>query len=204
MLRRMSSYIGGRPRLSRAIRSASLFLWMSAWIIGAGGLAVIGRGISMTVQKEILSNLQTVGAVIFGIVGAWIAIIYPRTVEAIAAEELKLARKKETFLRSVMLPLKISAFVFIFALVLLPVVIVLVAVDVDSASIRSCVFISLVCCTVLQVLSVVLSLRPVFDAQDLMADKLADRDFVESVMPDAISDEDGESLAPLEAPATRN
>jgi hypothetical protein len=183
--------------VARKINKASLWrackialLYSACFLLPAlagVAIAVIGESVPMNSQKELAINLQTVGAVIFGIVGVWIAIIYPRTIEAIAAEHLEVAKKKGDFLRSVMRPLKISAGIFIASLILLPISVVLEANGLDGFTARSSFFLSLSVITALEVIAIILSLRPVWDAEDIMADKLSDRSFEESIMPDAVT-----------------
>lgn len=191
MLQWASKFGSGHPRLTKTLKFTGYVVWVSGWGLLGWILAQVGATLSLAGLKDLVVSLQTVGAVIFGIVGAWVAIIYPRTIEAIELENLKVARKKGEFLNSVMRPLVVSAIVFIFSLLLLPTVAVLVESQMDYAGLRGIFFLTLVACTFLQIYAIVLSLRPVWDVGDLMKDRLSDRTFEKTLFPNAEEERSG-------------
>ena len=147
-----------------------------------------GGSVPLPQQQSILGSLQTAGAVVFGIVGAWVAIIYPKTYDWALSKPIAIARAREQFFRACTLPMKMSCAVFLLSIIAWPIVSVLgasgvmvdaavlgasgVMVDAASASegLASRVIFGVILVLVeVQALAILWSLRPTLDAEYILA-----------------------------------
>ncbi len=141
-----------------------------------------GENVPLSQQQSILGSLQTAGAVVFGIVGAWVAIIYPKTYDWTLSKSLEIAKARERFFRSCTLPMKMSCAVFLLSIIIWPVVSVLGAgglLGADSASappsqgmVPRIIFGMILVLVEIQALAILWSLRPTLDAEDILARSL--------------------------------
>lgn len=141
-----------------------------------------GPSVSLSQQVSILANLSAVGAVIFGIVGAWVAILYPRTYEQSLDDELpnEIAEGRVAFFLKCLAPMKISCAIFIVSLFSLPAVAGFVVPEPsngvqESSFVRQCFFGVCILLTALQVYAMIQSLLPMLDSKDSLLETISRR-----------------------------
>lgn len=68
-------------------RRAALMILVSAVVLVAGWY--FGRRVILADQLRLLDSIRGVAAIIFGVVGAWIALIYPRALEEVLSRKVE-------------------------------------------------------------------------------------------------------------------
>lgn len=80
--------------------------------IGAG---IYGKEIPISTQAGILATLFQAASIIFGILGAWLAIVYPQELQNLFKKDVELGEVGD-LLKQIFIPLRISAGVVLFCI----------------------------------------------------------------------------------------
>jgi hypothetical protein len=142
--------------------AAGIFLFIAVTTIG-----LIGYKINFSTQWPIFESLRSTSAIIFGVVGAWMALVYPRAVRFIARNRnsdnvTKMAEIEDA--EVLLKPLIWSSVVLITLVLLGPISEILKHLNLPTQVneiARSLSFILLVSLSIIQVLAVIQTLRPI-------------------------------------------
>lgn len=84
-------------------------IWLA--LLAAVSGAFSGRYVSMEIQRDVMSDLTTLSTVVFGVMGAWIAIIFPNVLKVLYSPSFEGIADEQKVVRRLMAPLVVSAFV---------------------------------------------------------------------------------------------
>ncbi|PWN06709.1 hypothetical protein [Rhodohalobacter mucosus] len=92
----------------RKIRITIYILFLGGFL---GILFWFGSGVSINDQKEIFSKLLNISGILFGIMGAWIAIIYSESLNKVFSKDYKTEERKEALkeIDFLLFPMALSA-----------------------------------------------------------------------------------------------
>lgn len=138
-----------------------------------------GSGVDLAEQKEAIGSLQTISAVIFGVMGAWIAIVYPDSLSQILKWSNKEVDKDVEAVKKILLPIKYATTVLLYSLMfnwLAPVFrqIILLQQNKDIALTISFFFIG--CCYLSLLVALVFSFAPIDRVENRINKKKGLRD----------------------------
>jgi len=129
----------------------------------------LGRSIPGEEQVKVLDSLLQISGIIFGVMGAWIAIIYPKALKNYFGKTL--VEKLDTSIQidSLMKTMKISSTIVILCLVgrfSFPIAKALICSDQVKTHLRSICYVMTGFMIYLQILTVFQALKPMSDIQD--------------------------------------
>lgn len=162
-------------------------LYVGATVVAAVLGALLGDKIDYSVQRELMSNLQSVGAVVFGIIGAWVAIIFPhaqKEVDGVGSSD-RVATAKSY--HRLLTPLVISCILFLVLLICMPVFAVLEQYC-NAKVVCRVSFCIVSAATVVQMGAVFMSLGPVVDTRRLVSATARKQSVVDSSMQETQSE----------------
>ena len=99
--------------MARWLRWITLALLLACMV----GAFAYGHGIPFSEQKPILDALVTVSAIVFGVMGAWIALIYPKGLSGIFAKKTADGSQYER-VRKLFSPMKYATLIIAYSLLL--------------------------------------------------------------------------------------
>lgn len=123
-----------------------------------------GRYIPFAEQWPFYEALRTTAAIVFGVMGAWVTIIYPKALESILKRDYMAAGIEEGRVRALLLPVKLSTGVLVAVLLVGPISVLLKHIVTDSAWLpiaRGGSFGLLVGLTLAEMAAVILTLWPI-------------------------------------------
>lgn len=142
-------------------RPLILFVFVCAISVAAGWW---GRAIPFAEQWPFYEALRTTAAIVFGVMGAWVTMLYPRALESILKRDSATAAVEEGRVHALLLPVKLSTAVLVAVLLIGPLSVLLKHLVIDPAWLpwaRSSSFGMLVFLTLAEMAAVVLTLWPI-------------------------------------------
>lgn len=90
-------------------------IYLILLVLFLGVLFYFGDGISIDVQKEIFSKLLNISGILYGIMGAWIAIIYSESLNKVFFKDHDIEERKEALkeIDFLLFPMAVSALIVV-------------------------------------------------------------------------------------------
>lgn len=147
----------------RAVMASAVVVLVSALT------ALRAPEIPLSEQLTLLGNLQTTSAIIFGIIGAWIAIIYPKTLTSLNSPLSHGYRLDAQRYQSLLAPLRLSTLVLLTVSIITPALSIIknlkfYSVSANQAMTHRVLFGVLISLSLAQLVAILLSLGPVRDS----------------------------------------
>ena len=146
--------------------------WSGIVVISAAA-ALFGREVSFSIQWPLYEALRTTAAIVFGVVGVWIAIVYPATLKRLLNRTTETAQPEDEELTKLLLPMLYSGLIVAVVLVVGPAAAIArhqPALQAHATLLRGLSFSMLVLLTCAQLWSLLLTLvGPDFALRDLRA-----------------------------------
>lgn len=123
-----------------------------------------GRHIPFAEQWPFYEALRTTAAIVFGVMGAWVTMLYPRALESILRRDKATAAKEEGRVHALLLPVKLSTAVLVAVLLIGPLSALLKHIVVNPVWLpwaRGSSFGMLVFLTLAEMAAVILTLWPI-------------------------------------------